>query len=110
MPLYHASSEIEVTIKFDHKLAHNAFLVHINVTGGQNEWAIFETQQNAASRNRQNKVDYQTGIYAGDVLTLKTKFKTWQTWPNPVPEFVQCQAFVIRKSLRKRVPTAQAAV
>jgi hypothetical protein len=110
VPLYHAATEIEVTLKFDRKLAHNAFLVHLNVTGGQNEWAVFESQQPTTNRNKYNKVDYQTGIYAGDVFTFKTKFKPWATWHNPVPEFVQCQAFVIRKTLRRRSKTAQADV
>ena len=43
----------------------------------------------------------------GDVLTFKTKFQSWSNWQNPVPDFVQCQAFVIRKTLRRRTPAVQ---
>ena len=112
VPIYQANATVAVRLKFDHKLAHNAYLVYLTVTGGQNEWAIFQatTGQN---RGKPSKLEYQTGIFAGDVLTLQVKLDDYQHFRSPLPEFTQCQAFVIRKSLRKRSgqePTAQADV
>jgi hypothetical protein len=108
IPKYSSTAEINATLKFDHKLAHNAFLVYLNVQGGQNDWAVFEARVANPSQTKGHTIDYQTGIYAGDVLTLQVKLHTFGNFKSPLPEFVQRQAFVLMKYLRRKSPASQA--
>ena len=67
VPLFTCKARLQVTLKFDHKLAHNAFLVYMSIKGGQDDWAVFETDKAAPSHDRKNKVEYQTLVfYVGD--------------------------------------------
>ena len=110
VPLYKSAAILDVTLKFDHKLAHNSYSVSLFVDGGQNDWAVFETTAAPSKRGNNNRMDYQTGIYAGDVLTFEVQLKSYGAFTSPLPDFTTCQAFVIRKSLRRREPSSQADV
>ena len=88
----------------------HSFMVYITVTGGQNEWAIFQTLTTKQSHQKNTQIDYQTGIYAGDVLTFQIKLNSYQQYQSPLPDFTLCQAFVLQKNLRKREVASHADV
>jgi hypothetical protein len=80
----------------------------MSIKGGQDDWSIFETDKAAPSHDRKNKVEYQTGIYAGDVLTFQATILPYENFSSPLPAATQCQAFVLMKSLRTRSIPSQA--
>ena len=80
----------------------------MSIKGGQDDWAIFQTDKPAQSYDRKNKIEYQTGIYAGDVLTFQVTILAYENFDSPLPAVAQCQAFVLMKSLRKRSIPSQA--
>jgi hypothetical protein len=78
VPLFQCEANLRVTLKFDHKLAHNSYLVYVIIAGGQDEWATFQTDKPKPSFDRKSKTEYQTGIYAGDILTLQITIHQFQ--------------------------------
>jgi hypothetical protein len=110
VPLFQRNAKLKVTLKFDHKLAHNSFLVYVTILGGQNDWATFQTDKTKLLVDRKGKTEYQTGIYAGDILTLQLTMHDFEHFENPLPEATRCQAFVLMKSRRKRPIPSQADV